>query len=225
MWYPWSTWIQDPKIMQLKPIFEERSFSVNKRLVGVLIPFHEPFEALYEDHIKPFLENLDFKVQRADNKFEKWYSTNTLSSAALSSAALSSAPLSSADWERINASSTDSSADWERITASSTDSTVRPRSPPVRSIMDEVWILLNQSHFLIADVTGKNPNVFYEIGIAHTIGKYVIVISQKKDDVPFDIGHLRYIFYECDKEGIEGLLDDIKDRIELRLEEERRFRV
>jgi hypothetical protein len=203
-------WTNYNKLMQVKPIFEERSFSVNKRQVGVLMPFHEALEALYKDYIKPSLEKLGFEVQRADNKFERWYSRKTLplssealSSASLSSAALSSAPLSSASWERITAAPTDP------IVSQRTDD-----EPPVVSIMDEVWILLNESHFLIADVTGKNPNVSYELGIAHTIGKYVIIISQDKDDVPFDIGHLRYIPYKPDKEGIEELMEEIKQRLE-----------
>jgi len=41
----------------------------------------------------------------------------------------------------------------------------------------------------IADCTGRNPNVFYEIGIAHTLGRNVVMITEA--DVPFDLRHLR----------------------------------
>ncbi len=83
----------------------------------------------------------------------------------------------------------------------------------VRSVMEEIWILINQAQFLIADVTGKNSNVFYELGIAHTLGKFVITITQDMKDVPFDIGHLRYIKYTNDKQGIRRLTQDIVDTV------------
>lgn len=70
------------------------------------------------------------------------------------------------------------------------------------SIMHEVWSAITQASILVADCTGKNPNVFYEIGIAHTIGKPVILITQNQDDVPFDLRHRRYILYEYTPPGM-----------------------
>ena len=70
------------------------------------------------------------------------------------------------------------------------------------SIMHEVWSAISQASILIADCTGKNANVFYEIGIAHAIGKPVILITQKQDDVPFDLQHIRYIYYEYTPAGM-----------------------
>jgi len=70
------------------------------------------------------------------------------------------------------------------------------------SIMYEVWSAIAQASILIADCTGKNPNVFYEIGIAHTIGKPVILITQNQDDVPFDLRHRRYIQYDYTPSGM-----------------------
>jgi len=63
---------------------------------------------------------------------------------------------------------------------------------------------------IIADLTGRNPNVFYEVGIAHTLGKEVIMITQNEEDVPFDLRHLKYILYGFSKRGQEKLIDDIK---------------
>lgn len=60
-----------------------------------------------------------------------------------------------------------------------------------RPIIDDVWELINQSRFVIADVTAKNPNVLYELGIAHTVGKPAIILAQNIDDVPFDLRHIR----------------------------------
>src|SRR5262249_1881909 len=60
------------------------------------------------------------------------------------------------------------------------------------SVMQDVVDLIDGSRAVIADCTGKSANVFYETGIAHTLGRKVIPITQSKADVPFDVGHLRY---------------------------------
>jgi hypothetical protein len=51
-------------------------------------------------------------------------------------------------------------------------------------IMDDILSLIWRARTVISDFTGKNPNVFYETGIAHTIGRDVIQITQTIDDVP-----------------------------------------
>jgi hypothetical protein len=71
-----------------------------------------------------------------------------------------------------------------------------------QSIVDDIWEAINAASVMIADCTGRNPNVFYEIGMAHVLGKPVILITQKKEDIPFDIGHLRYIHYEFTPKGM-----------------------
>ena len=52
------------------------------------------------------------------------------------------------------------------------------------------------ARILIADLTGRNANVFYELGIAHSIGNKTIMTAQRMDDVPFDIANYRVILYE-----------------------------
>ena len=52
-------------------------------------------------------------------------------------------------------------------------------------ILEDIWIHICRSKIIVADVTGRNPNVFYEIGIAHTVGKPVIIITQDRADIPF----------------------------------------
>jgi len=71
-----------------------------------------------------------------------------------------------------------------------------------RSIISDIWNALNACNIIVADCTGRNPNVFYEIGMAHTLGKPVILISQSKDDIPFDIQHIRYLVYEFTPRGM-----------------------
>lgn len=63
-------------------------------------------------------------------------------------------------------------------------------------IVQTIWEKINQARFVIADCTGKNPNVFYELGIAHTIGKPVFLCSQKTKDYPFDIATIRHFDYQ-----------------------------
>jgi predicted nucleotide-binding protein len=82
-------------------------------------------------------------------------------------------------------------------------------------IMEEVWSALNQCRFVIVDITGGNDNVFYELGIAHTLNKPAILITQAKtpDEVPFDIRHLRFIQYINTAEGTAKLSADLKTAI------------
>lgn len=81
------------------------------------------------------------------------------------------------------------------------------------AIMQDVVELIARSTTVVADCTGKNPNVFYEMGIAHTIGRSVIPIAQNESDIPFDITHLRYIPYLNNKEGRQKLREDLSDQL------------
>lgn len=77
-------------------------------------------------------------------------------------------------------------------------------------IMEDVWRGINEAGIIISDLTGRNPNVFYETGIAHTLGKEVILISQNNDDVPFDLRHLRFYPYSTQLRGPQTLEEDLK---------------
>jgi len=56
------------------------------------------------------------------------------------------------------------------------------------TIIQDIFNLLLRARIVVVNFTGRNPNVMYETGIAHTLGKLVISISQSLDDVPFDMG-------------------------------------
>lgn len=63
-------------------------------------------------------------------------------------------------------------------------------------IVNDIWREINRAEIVIADITIHNANVFYEIGIAHTLGKRVILIRQDNgQDAPFDINLWRYYDY------------------------------
>jgi hypothetical protein len=63
-------------------------------------------------------------------------------------------------------------------------------------IMDQVWAGINAAKVLVAELTSRNPNVFYELGIAHALKKPVVLISSNEGDVPFDVRHIRVIYYD-----------------------------
>lgn len=70
------------------------------------------------------------------------------------------------------------------------------------SVISDIWRGIYNSLLVVADCTGRNPNVFYEIGIAHTVGRPTILISQSLDDVPFDLRHRRCIVYTYTPRGM-----------------------
>lgn len=95
-------------------------------------------------------------------------------------------------------------------------------------IMDQVWRGIRQASVLVAELTSKNPNVFYELGLAHAQEKPVILVSSNQDDVPFDLRHIRVIFYDLnDPFWGQKLIDKISDNIKSALTnpEEAIFRI
>lgn len=64
------------------------------------------------------------------------------------------------------------------------------------TVVEQIWDQINKSKVLLADLSGKNANVFYELGLAHAAKKPVVFTSGKLEDVPFDLRHLRVIVYE-----------------------------
>jgi hypothetical protein len=80
-------------------------------------------------------------------------------------------------------------------------------------IMDDVASLIWRSQVVIADLTGRNPNVFYETGIAHSLGRDVIQITQSTGDVPFDLRAIRSIDYLPNGEGLKNLRDRVAARL------------
>ncbi|MDY6986868.1 MAG: hypothetical protein SWQ30_02325 [Thermodesulfobacteriota bacterium] len=69
-------------------------------------------------------------------------------------------------------------------------------------LMEKISRQITTSDFVIADITGGNPNVFYELGIAHTLKKPVIFITQDKvEDVPVDIRPFEFIKYDLSDHG------------------------
>lgn len=73
------------------------------------------------------------------------------------------------------------------------------------TIVQDIFNLIFRAQVVVVDFSGKNPNVMYETGIAHTLGKHVVPISQALDDVPFDMRHHRVLKYLPNAEGLAKL--------------------
>lgn len=62
-------------------------------------------------------------------------------------------------------------------------------------ILEDIWQSLNAADFVIADITGRNANVLYELGIAHALAKPVLILSRDAEDIPIDLATRRVILY------------------------------
>lgn len=82
------------------------------------------------------------------------------------------------------------------------------------AIIQDVVALIDRSRIVVCDCSGRNPNVFYEAGIAHTLGREVILITQSEHDIPFDLRHLRYIRYLNNAEGRAALTQALQARMQ-----------
>ncbi|MDD2626927.1 MAG: hypothetical protein PHI87_05205 [Candidatus Methanomethylophilus sp.] len=149
--------IKITSLIQVNPLFGPASYSLDERLVFVLMPFKENLTTVYNTIIKPTVESHDLVCRRADD-----FKTN-------------------------------------------------------RAIMHDIWKAICEARFIIADLTGLNANVMYELGIAHTIGKETILMNQvgveEPVKFPFDITHIRRIEYVDNAVGGKKLEEDLSQTI------------
>jgi hypothetical protein len=80
-------------------------------------------------------------------------------------------------------------------------------------VMQDVWAAITKARIVIAELTGRNPNVLYELGLTHVLRKPAILIVQSMDDVPFDLRHLRCIVYSLGPGGLRKLRTDLEATI------------
>jgi len=79
----------------------------------------------------------------------------------------------------------------------------------IGDIFSQILRLIVKSSFIIVNIDGKNPNVFYELGIAHTLGKNIMFISKRGNEMPFDVRQYRTLFYNKEEELKDTLSDSI----------------
>lgn len=80
-------------------------------------------------------------------------------------------------------------------------------------VMDDVLSAIAEADLIIADLSGQNANVFYEVGIAHALGKPVLLLSSTTDDIPYDLRHRRVLDYEYTPVGCKRMLARFKEQV------------
>jgi len=85
-------------------------------------------------------------------------------------------------------------------------------------IIQDIFSLIYRAQIVLCDFTGQNANVFYEAGIAHTLGKPVIPIAQNVVDLPFDLRHHRAAVYENTGDGLVRLVAQLRPRFQWLME-------
>lgn len=86
-------------------------------------------------------------------------------------------------------------------------------------ILDRVFNQINKADVVVADMTGRNANVFYEVGYAHALGKIVLLLTQNADDIPFDLKHHQHTVYGG---KIEILRKELTSKIEWAIAESKK---
>jgi hypothetical protein len=79
----------------------------------------------------------------------------------------------------------------------------------IGGIVDQIIDEIKNSDIILCDLTYQNPNVFYELGIAHILNKPTLMISQQGANFPFDVEHMRIIQYEDTNIGLLDLRDHL----------------
>lgn len=74
------------------------------------------------------------------------------------------------------------------------------------SVLERIYRQIDAADFVIADMTGRNPNVFYEVGYAHAKEKLCTLLTQTADDIPFDLKHHRHLVYGKSIQTLRDLL-------------------
>ncbi|MFN3853592.1 MAG: hypothetical protein ACK4M0_04275 [Phreatobacter sp.] len=78
------------------------------------------------------------------------------------------------------------------------------------TMLRRIYQQIEAADFIIADVTGRNPNVMYEVGYAHAKDKICTLLTQRVDDIPFDLRHHRHVVYSSVTDLLAKLTAEIE---------------
>lgn len=81
------------------------------------------------------------------------------------------------------------------------------------TIIQDVFALIYRSAIVVCDFSGRNANVLYEAGVAHTLGRKVIPLAQHISDIPFDLRHHRHLMYLPNEQGLTELKSKLADKL------------
>lgn len=79
------------------------------------------------------------------------------------------------------------------------------------NMLDKIYQEIDNADIIIADMSERNPNVFYEVGYADARNKLIILLTNKSDDIPFDLLHRPHIIYN---DSISSLKNELVERLE-----------
>lgn len=77
-------------------------------------------------------------------------------------------------------------------------------------ILDRIYMQIDKADLIVADLTDLNPNVFYEVGYAHALGKRAVLLTSGKDELPFDLTHYPHIVYG---NRLAQMKSELRDRV------------
>jgi nucleoside 2-deoxyribosyltransferase len=86
-------------------------------------------------------------------------------------------------------------------------------------ILQRIFNQINKADVIVADMTGQNPNVFYEVGYTHALNKIVLLLAQNATNTPFDLKQQSHLIYG---NSIDKLRTDLVPRLRWAIEEGRR---
>lgn len=66
------------------------------------------------------------------------------------------------------------------------------------SIVERIYAQIRRADLVVADMSDRNPNVFYEVGYAHALGKRVVLLTRDAGDIPFDLRAYPHVIYGGD---------------------------
>jgi hypothetical protein len=81
------------------------------------------------------------------------------------------------------------------------------------TIVQDIFSLIYRSHIVVSDFSQRNPNVLYETGIAHCLGRTVVPITRDLEDIPSDLRHHRACVYLPNNEGLRNLQKELGNRL------------
>jgi nucleoside 2-deoxyribosyltransferase len=78
------------------------------------------------------------------------------------------------------------------------------------SIIDQIFESIAKSGLVVADLSGRNQNVMYELGLATAMGKETLLLAQDLEEVPFDLRHRRMLMYELRPVSLHRLRENLR---------------
>ncbi|MBF0508678.1 MAG: hypothetical protein HQK57_07115 [Deltaproteobacteria bacterium] len=81
-------------------------------------------------------------------------------------------------------------------------------------IISDIWTYITEASVVIAEISEANPNVYYEVGMAHSLRKPTLLLAKRGTHLPFDVRPHRCIFYDNSIPGRSRLQDSLRKSLE-----------